>query len=98
MADELDRWRLVIDWSGPSVRGREMISAPTREELEPKIVGEVGHRFERYGTEEDYFEIRQDFITVRSLNPVPEPPPPAAEVGTTNEGGMTLERNRTRDS
>lgn len=91
-----DRWRLVIDSAGPGFRDREIVQAPTRPELDPKIIEVEGVKFERYGDDDDYVEIRQEFIIVRSLNPLPPPTPPSDEVTTDNEGRMR--HARTRDS
>jgi hypothetical protein len=72
MADDQPHqiYRLLVNVAGPGFADRIKIEAETVEELEPLEVEVGGLVYERYGSLEDYVEIRRDYVIARSLNTI----------------------------
>lgn len=63
-------YRLVVNVAGPGFSDRIKVEDEDRDALEPTEVEVNGLVYERYGTEEDYVEVRRDYIIARSMNTV----------------------------
>ena len=86
-------YRLIVNVAGPGFADEVKIEAKMdeRESLTPKFIKQEGVNWERYGTDDDFIEIRRDFVVARSVNPVFEDTDPSDVVG---DGIATMEPGR----
>lgn len=69
-------YRLVIQSAGLGFSDKTEIKDEDPLQLLPKyIVDDSGVRWAHYGDEDDFIELREEFIWSRSLNPIIEPDP-----------------------
>ncbi len=62
-------YRKVINVAGPGFKDIIQIRGELHE-MEPRIVEVDGLRFERYGDDDEYDEVRIDYIVSRALHPI----------------------------
>lgn len=67
MSQSSEKFIKTIYVAGPNFRDKIRVEASTLEELEPTYVEANGLTYERYGDEEEYDEIRFDYIVSRSV-------------------------------
>jgi hypothetical protein len=81
MADEVPReihvgFRMLIEFIVQGVRLTREIESDNPAELVPEVRTEDGVLWERYRADNnDYFEVRQEYIYARTMEPIMEPNP-----------------------
>lgn len=69
-ADEKTIYRLVLNVAATNFRDKIVLEDEDRLNLEPLMTERGNYTYERYGEDDDFVEIRHDYVVVRSLNSV----------------------------
>jgi hypothetical protein len=63
-------YKLVVTAAGPNYFGRIEVESESLDELQPEFVELNGVTYERYGDEDDYAELRFDYVVKRERSKV----------------------------
>lgn len=74
MSSEIDYYQLMIELRGDHFSDRCTFEADDPADFEPLMVVRAGLAFERYGSDDDWREVRADYVVMRRMRTIYKEP------------------------